>query len=250
MTCQFPVPTGIWALLTMMVLFNTPRPAPPPNIPCPAPPLFTEDFEHGLDSARWTSLVTGENYIRVQSEKAAHGKNALLVRCPAASNKTWAFIMTNKLPSSLSKHHFGRAYVFLKPQPPLRHTIFIMAGTPGFPNNKYQEVATAQAKWQLTYVDLDPKGAYEDWHWGGSLPIGRWFCLEWEFNDHPSHTALWVDGAPVFETDFVRKPDGATQDLVGSYDEYAFGFRLWGDALAPFDIYFDDIALDNKRIGP
>jgi len=28
------------------------------------------------------------------------------------------------------------------------------------------------------------------------------------------------------------------------------GFRLWGAAPAPFDIYYDDIALDTRRLGP
>src|SRR5476651_1853362 len=70
-------------------------------------PLFTEDFEKGkLDTAIWSKAITGQNSITIQSDKVAHGKNALLVRCPVISNKTWAFIATNKIPQALNVHHF------------------------------------------------------------------------------------------------------------------------------------------------
>ncbi len=216
----------------------------------PNGPLFSEDFESGkLDPAIWRPAVNGKNVVEVQSEKVAHGKYALRVRCPAPSTLTWAFIMAQHLPAALRQHCFGRAYMFITPKPPARHTIFIMAGTTGFPFNKFEEVATANGKWQLTYVDLHPTGNNEDFHSGGAIPSGKWVCLEWEFNDHPNHTTIWVDGEKIYETDFVSKVTKATTDLVGGFDEFAFGFRLWGAAPEAFDIYYDDIALDTKRIG-
>jgi hypothetical protein len=216
-----------------------------------APPLFSEDFESGILSTNiWTQTITGGNVIRVQSEKAAHGHYALRVSCPSPASKTWAFISAQHLPEALRQHHFGRAYMFVTPKPPDRHTILIMAGTSGFPRNKFQEVATTRGKWQLTYVDLRPNGDKEDYHSGGIVPLNRWFCLEWEFNDHPNRTTVWVDGKPAYETGFVSKATGATNNLVGGFDEFAFGFRLWGAAPEAFDVYYDDIALDTKRIGP
>lgn len=213
-------------------------------------PLFSEDFESGtLNKEIWSQEITGKNIIKVQSDKVAHGKYALQVQCPVVSNRTWAFITTSKLPEALRQHHFGRAYMYIAPAAPVRHTILITSGTSGFPRNKYQEVATANTRWQLTYVNQMPGASEEDYHSAGAMPNNRWFCLEWEFNDHPNHSAMWVDGQPIFETDFVSKANGAKTDLVGGFTDYAFGFRLWGDALAPFDLYFDDIALDTHRIG-
>jgi hypothetical protein len=217
----------------------------------PSPPLFSENFESGeLDKSIWTQSVTGENLIEVQREKVAHGNFALHVHCPGPSSKTWAFILTQHLPAALRRHHFGRAYMFVTPKPPDRHTILIMAGTPGFPQNKFQEIATTGGKWQLTYVDLRPEGDKEDYHSGGSVPLGRWFCLEWEFNDQPNRVAVSIDGQPVYETGFVSKRTGATTDLIGGFDEFALGFRIWGAAPESFDLYYDDLALDTKPIGP
>ena len=238
-----PIIAGL-ALIALSSCVQTP--------PSPTHPerLFTEDFESGkLDQAIWTENVTGNNSIEVQSEKVAHGKYALRVRCPVPSNKTWAFILRQPLPEALRQHYFGRVYMYITPAPPARHTIFIMGGTPGFPNNKFEEVATANGRWQLTYVDLRPNGDKEDYHSGGNPPLNRWFCLEWEFNDHPNHAKIWVDGQLVYETDFTVKARNAMSDLVGGFTDVAFGFRLWGAAPQAFDIYYDDIALDTQRIG-
>jgi hypothetical protein len=219
--------------------------------PAASSPAFVEDFESGrLDPARWREFVSGENSLAVQPEQVAHGRFALRVRCPAPAMKTWAFIAAADLPDSLRRHHFGRAYMFITPKPPARHTILLMAGTPGFPFNKFQEVATSNGRFQLTYVELKPEGNNEDYHSGGTIPVGRWFCLEWEFNDEPNRAAVWVDGQPVYETGFVSRVNGRSSNLVGAFTDFLFGFRLWGAAPEAFDVYYDDIALDTKRIGP
>jgi len=211
------------------------------NEPVATVPLFTEDFESGkIDPARWTEQVTGENTLAVQAERAAHGRFALRVHCTTPTSKTWAFIATNRVPEALRKHHFGRAYLFITPKLPTRHTILLHAGTPGFPFNRFQ----------LTYVELKPTGDNEDYHFGGEIPLGRWFCLEWEFNDEPNRAAVWVDGQPAGDTGFVSKITGGSTNLVGGFTDFLFGFRLWGTPSESFDVYYDDIALDVKRIGP
>jgi hypothetical protein len=216
-----------------------------------ARPLLSEDFESGrLDPAVWSQEVTGANVITVQSDKVAHGKFALKVSCPAPSNKTWAFIAASHLPAALKQHQYGRAYVLVTPRPPARHIILLMSGTPGFPKNKFEEVATANGRWQITYVDLARSPTEEDYHSAGAVPLDRWFCLEWEFNDHPDHAAVWVDGKPIFASDFVSKSTHATSDLVGAFTDIAFGFRLWGAAPEAFDVYYDDIVIDTKPVGP
>ena len=211
--------------------------------------LFSEDFESGsINPNIWTESVTGDSVIRVQQERAAHGKYALLVRNPAAAQKTWALLTASHIPETLRHHHFGRAYVYITPSLPARHTVFLTAGTAGFPKYKYEEVATLNGRFQLTFVDQVDGG--EDWHSGGSdVPLDRWFCLEWEFNDDPDYAAVWVDGQKVYDTSFSFKAAGG-KNLVGGFTDIAFGFRLWGAAPQAFDIYYDDIALDTKRVGP
>jgi hypothetical protein len=209
-------------------------------------PLFSEDFESGkLDPNVWTQQVTGDNIIQVQQDKVAHGKYALLVRCPTPAQRTLALLFAKGLPEPLRHHLFGRAYVYITPGVPARHTIFFTAGATGFPASKYQEVATSNGNWQVTFIDQ--ADANEDWHAAGQVPVDRWFLLEWEFNDQPDQATVWVDGEKVLDTPFTYK--GVTTDLVGGFTDITLGFRLRGAAPVPFDIYYDDVALDTHRIG-
>jgi hypothetical protein len=244
-------------------------------------PLFSEDFESGaLDPALWTQQVTGDAILKVQSAKVAHGRYALQVSSPNPANRTMAFIMAHNIPVALSHHLFGRASMYVTGLPD-RHIIFLTAGTPGFPKYRYQEVASAHSVFQLTFVNTTQDGPLgEDYHAGSPVPLNRWFLLEWEFNDQPDQATIWVDGVEVFSTPFARpkprppiaaappdasapapaqvrppvpansEPAPQASDLVGGFTDLTFGFRLWGAAPVPFDIYYDDIALDTHRIGP
>jgi hypothetical protein len=218
--------------------------------PKPQPkPLFSEDFESGaLDPNIWTQQVTGDNILTVQKDKVAHGKYALRVSCPVPARATNALLFAKDLPAALRHHLFGRAYVYITPEVPDRHIIFFTAGTTGFPKSKYQEVASAHGLFQITFIDQ--ADANEDYHSGGQVPYGRWFLLEWEFNDQPDQATVWVDGEKVLDSPFTYKTPGPSTDLVGGFTDITLGFRLRGAAPVPFDIYYDDIALDTHRIGP
>jgi hypothetical protein len=232
---------SILVLLTLAL-----APAINPAIPQPKP-LFSEDFESGvIDKAVWSQDVTSDANLFLQQDKAAHGKYALLVRCPAPAQRTHAFLVAKNLPEALRHHLFGRAYVYITPVVPDRHTVFITAGTSGFPKSKFLELATAHNRFQTTFTNQVDGG--EDYHAAGEIPLGRWFLLEWEFNDQPDSEAIWVDGQQVMDTPFTFK--GAGTDLVGGFTDLNIGFLLRGAAPVPFDVYYDDIALDTHRIGP
>ncbi|HEY4381119.1 MAG TPA: hypothetical protein VGN01_12290, partial [Acidobacteriaceae bacterium] len=232
--------------LLALILAPLAASAQKPN-PAPPKPLFSENFESGaIDKNLWTQDVTGDAILTVQSDKVAHGKYALLARCPAPAMRTHAFLIAHNLPEPLRHHLFGRAYVYIAPVVPDRHTVLIQIGTAGWPHSKFMEVATSHSNFQTTFTDNVQNG--EDWHPGPAIPLGRWVLLEWEFNDQPASETIWVDGEKVMDTPFTYK--GATSDLVGGFTDAAFGFFLRGAAPAPFDIYFDSIALDTHRIGP
>lgn len=240
----------IQALLLALILVPaaSSAPAAKPRKPAAQPkPLFSEDFESGaVNPAVWSQDVTGDAVLTVQFGKAAHGKYALLVRSPAPAMRTHAYLRAANLPEALRHHLFGRAYVYIAPVVPDRHTVLIQIGATGWPKSKFDEVATSHGNFQTTFTDNVGNG--EDWHPGPPVPLGRWFLLEWEFNDQPASETIWVDGEKVMDTPFTYK--GATSDLVGGFTDAAFGFFLRGAAPTPFDIYYDDIALDTHRLGP
>jgi hypothetical protein len=158
-------------------------------------------------------------------------------------------------------HHFGRAYFFITPKPLSGHTGMLFAGTTGFPKPTYLEVANINSGWQLGFVKLmgQPSGeevAYPP----GKVPVEKWSCLEWEFNDQPDEMTLWVDNTLLgkFNDQTIDYPpghvpgsavfDGKSSNLVGGFSDFGFGFYDWHPNNA-FDLYYDDIVLDTKRVG-
>ena len=212
-------------------------------------PLFHEDFERGaIDPSVWATQTSGgQTPGTVQTAIVAHGKYAVQFHANP-SVVSYDFIITKSAPAGLRGHHFGRAYFFISPKPPDQHTEFLFAGTSGFPKLKYIEVAGIGTGWQLTYVDLTAAAAVETYASGGSTPLVRWFCLEWEFNDTPDQATVFVDGAQSYTFPNIAS-GGKTTALVGGFTDFGFGYYAWHPATYAFDVYYDDIALDTKRVG-
>jgi len=226
------------------------RDAPASSAACAG--LFCEDFEKGvIDPATWQVQVNGGQSapnLVTQPGLVAHGKYA--AHFHANPNVvSYDFMITKNPPAALAGHHFGRAYFMITPMPPANHTEYVYAGTTGFPEYKYLEIASvASSTWQLTYVNLVPPDNGEDYHSGGKVPLGKWFCLEWELSDAPDRAVVYVDGAQDFtQNAFTYK--GASTGLVGGFAAFGFGFYAWHPATYPFDVYYDDIVLDIKRVG-
>jgi hypothetical protein len=214
--------------------------------------LFCEDFETGvIDPAVWNVHVNGNQptpAVVSQAGMVAHGRYA--AHFHANPNVvSYDFIISKSPPAGLAGHHFGRAYFMVTPMPPLNHTEYIYAGTTGFPRYRYLEVASAAPlAWQLTYVSLIPPNTGEDYHSGGKVPVGRWFCLEWEFNDTPDRAVVYVDSVQDFaQSTFTFA--GATTGLVGPFAAFGFGYYAWHPAAYAFDVYYDDIVLNTSRVG-
>lgn len=230
-------------------------------------PLFTEDFESGkLDPAVWDQRVQGVATLKVQQDQAAHGKYALQIHYPEMATQSYAFIVNPHLPEALKTHFFGRAYVKIAPATPQPHTVLIFGGAAGWPTAKFDEIGVYHDAFQPSYQENKSargQGRGEDVKHAGPVPLGKWFLLEWEMNDNPSTLTIWADGQisqvvqgdQKTDTSAFKWPKGSDTDkgLVGGFEEAGFGTRVWGGATAvtvPFDVYYDDIAIDSKRIGP
>jgi hypothetical protein len=227
-------------------------------------PVLSEDFESGqLDAKVWEKRVQGSAAIQVQQEQVAHGKYALQVHYPEMATQTYAFLIAPHLSDAVKGHLFGRAYVKIAPGLPQSHTVMVLAGGSGWPISKFEEIGVYQGTLQPSYQEnKSPRGQGrgEDVRHGEALPMGKWFLLEWEFNDNPTALTIWVDGQKSPVTEAGQKVDLSSfhwpkgsdnvKDLVGGFEEFGFGSRVWGQVPQGFDIYYDDIAIDSKRIGP
>ncbi len=230
-----------------------------------AKPLFTEDFESGvLNEKVWQTKTGGMAEVTVQQELAAHGKSALKVHYPMGGSRPLGFAVVGNLPAALQQHNFGRVYMYISPGMPAGHGVLVTGGSAGFPQSNYLEVGVSGGKNIFLSYQRHAPGAQtqETMARGGPYPVGRWFLLEWEFNDQPDKTTIWIDGELAKEKAFVLSnnpkedalkevdpKDGTSSGLVGNFAEFAFGFRSFGAAKENFDIYYDDVAIGSERIG-
>ena len=219
--------------------------------------LFCEDFESGkIDANVWSVKTSGgQPPVQVQKAKVKHGTYA--AQFHANPNVlSYDLIMTKGAPMELRGHHFGRAYFYVTPKPPDQHATLLFAASAGFPTFKRLEVATIHSGWQLTSVNQTgitsgsaaTAGTTETYAAGGTLPVEQWICLEWEFNDTPDQARIFVDGKEDFAfTNIVL--DGKSTGQVGGFTDFGFGYYVWHPATYPFDVFYDDIVLDTKRVG-
>jgi hypothetical protein len=227
--------------------------------------VFCEDFELGqLDAAKWSTPALGGATMSVQTANAAHGKYAVQFHGPAnPSANDYVYLITKNVPVALAKHNFGRAYMYLSPQ---RNDIdmgLIFGGTAGFPKPTYLSIANHSTGFQLGFIKLSgsPSGEVQAYP-KGDIPVMKWSCLEWEFNDDPDEINLWGDGKVIgsLNNQTVAYPPGKTpgtplynnldSGLIGAFTDFGFGFYDWHPANRPaFDLYYDDIVLNTERVG-
>jgi hypothetical protein len=233
-------------------------------------PLFTETFESGkIDPAVWETRAISTVTIAVEPVDGAHGKFALHVHYPAdAARNSYAFIVNAHLPEAVKNHFFGRAYVYAKSDLGMGHNPLIFAGEPGYPLSKFTEIGMYKGTWQPSYQEnksAQGQGRGEvTYHAETGPPVGKWFLLEWEFNDNPASITYWVNGEKILTpvgpekekkesvTFEWPKNSGTTSGLIGAsgYQELGVGARVWGTSANGFDLYYDDIAIGTTRLGP
>jgi hypothetical protein len=236
--------------------------------------LVCEDFESGsIDPAKWDTVAKGGT-LAVQQQRVAHGKYAVQLHGQTGPSD-WALLVAKNPPAALKgTTTFGRAYFFLAPEATAsNHIQMAFAGRNGtaavngpapFPKLHYVEYAVHHGTWQLGFDLLDVSPLVEDVSFTtNTVPTGAWSCLEWEFEDRPDRVTVWLEGMKVATFDNtnvgyahpgpIPKPggplyNGMSSDIIGGFEILGVGFHDWGPQ-KPFDLYYDDIVLDSKRVG-
>ena len=237
--------------------------------------MVCEDFESGaIDSNKW-DLVAKAGTLVVQSERAAHGKFAARAHGQAGPSDDWALLVAKTVPPALKgATTFGRVLMYAAADATASiHVQFAFAGHTGtgsaegpapFAKLRYMEVASYGGRWQLGFDLLDLSPLVEEVSYSkGRFATDAWSCLEWHFEDSPDRVTSWVDGvqASTFDNTNVAYAspgptpsaggalwDGKSSDLIGGFDTFGFGFHDWHPQ-RQFDIYYDDLVLDAKRVG-
>jgi hypothetical protein len=230
------------------------------------PGVFCEDFESGaIDATRWTTQTTGGATVVVQDQTVAHGKYAAQFHSTgpgAGGPQDYAYLIASNAPAALATHNFGRAYFYANPKQTSVDTGLLWGGTSGFPHPTYLSLAAHNGGWQFGFIQLmgNPVGEVQSYP-ATPMPVATWTCIEWEFNDQPDSINVWGDGTAIgtLDNNHIDYPPGHTpgtplynnqnSGLIGAFTDFGFGFYDWHPGGFAFDVYYDDIVLDTKRVG-
>ena len=75
---------------------------------------------------------------------------------------------------------------------------------------------------------------------------GDWHCAEWYVDAATQSFQFFYDGAEVTDLTFDRSDSNAR---IEAFETVALGWRNYQEATTPYESYFDDLAIDDTRIG-
>ena len=241
----------------------TPTPTPTPTCPTPANAndyyglprcchthaKLCEDFESGTvgaspNSTLWTVTKATADTMQISSTQAARGNQSLHIRAANAGSQHAMISNTSAFPFA-NNMFWGRAFVYFNSAYPSNHTTYMAAGPSPNPNYQWLRYSSFGSG-HLGGNDSDPDNSAAS---NQSLPQAAWACLEWQY-DVPNLKAYYYFNGQLIATLAIDSKHVGTTDL--DFKQVEIGWELYsqdGAGGAAWDMYFDEIALNDTRIG-
>lgn len=238
-------------------------------------PLFTDDFEtHAagqLPGAPWKEETYKSGaVIVVDAARAYSGRQALHVLTPRGAKYRRGYLaihLGGPLPA-LQSGMYGRAMVFLDAAPeavpgagPVHWTLLQGEGRSADDryNSIYRLGVEQRAGTQLmaNFETTPPVRTDCKQQSKKTLPVRRWACVEWHMEVATQEMEFWLDGKPITHVKQRAAAPDACQgnDLQGEwrapprFDSLYIGFERYADSANDQDLWIDDVALSQTRIG-
>jgi hypothetical protein len=232
---------------------------PPPGASCAgAAGAYCMDFESGSYPQGWTAITEGSgSTLTVDETRPFRGKKSLHVRMTRTSD-LYSYLRSTasfNVPSEGIEPLYIRMFIYITPVVPRGFLDLIDVHArpvnPVYGNTNLLALRMVDTLfWGGVKPDnQDVLGKMHCRTPGGycSLPTDRWTCFEAQFSTKTENVPikLYKDGVEVKTTWNPPWPVQARVDYI------RFGMiRAHGDPnRPPLDVWFDDVALSNKRIG-
>lgn len=254
-------------------------PAPTLAAPC-APALFCDDFEDDAvgraPGLPWRDETGASGAtVRVDSEHAHSGKNAVHVSAPGGAAYRRGYFAIHRAPvfPAAAAEMYGRAMVWLDQapitppgEPPVHWTLFQGEGRSGddrfhsiyrFGGGQPQHGLGLMASFETT----PPVRSDCRQHSASRLPVAEWACVEWHFVVARNEMELWLDGSELTDLHVAERATGpgasclSTQDLGGrwlappAFQSLYFGWERYASSENDQNVWFDDIVVSPTRVG-
>ena len=203
--------------------------------------LFCEDFENGLDAAKWTTTKSGDATAVVDETHAARGKKALHVRTAAGAG--FAYIQEKKTFPIKDNMVFGRMYVWFDDAITTDGHFSLAEGSGTGTKALIRFGGQNQAFGVGT--DLGPSGDWTDKD-NTLIPNKKWLCMEFQFKSDTNEFRVWWDDKEL--TTLRSGPSKHANFTMPQFTSLWFGWWMYNKQ-EPQDLWIDDIAVNNQPIG-
>ena len=227
--------------------------------------IFCEDFDDlslgkTERTGKWT--LDGKASIAISPVR----KSKALYLDPSGAGGEKGRLMVRNGISAPGNSMFGRMRVWVKEfatAPPYAHWVIAemyQADSSGEPVPGTERVRPVGGQFipgqgSLWGIGSDggPTGDWTQHRETAPTVDGKWICVEWSMVAKNSEIKFWIDGTlkPEMTVDVDQHDGGHGKFMFPKMDSAWFGWWLFqGDAKpAKFDVYLDDIALAETRIG-
>jgi len=220
--------------------------------------LLCDGFEEdAIDTALWTVEKSGSNVVEITSDYAARGANS--VHLHAAND--FAYVKNSSIFPVANNDYFGRMFLRVARFSTVDWAHWTIGEAAGNGDGskirvggQYKTDAVAN-RWGIgsdggptgdwTTHDNDPDGAPTE------PPTNTWVCLEWEHKGSTNETHFFVDGVLHPSLSTTASSHGGTADdyILPEVTSFWFGWWQYQADTEPFDVWIDEVALDDVRIG-
>lgn len=245
-------------------------------------PLFVDDFEKHpagqLPGAPWKEeMYDSGAVIVVDSVHAFSGRQAMHVLTPSDAVKRRGYVaihLKGPLPQ-LQSEMYGRLMAWLDEAPAgytsngnLRLDAFppvhwtLLQGEGRSADDRYNSIyrlgLMEQGGTQLmaNFETTPPVKTDCMKQSNRTLPVRRWACVEWHMSVATHEMQFWIDGKPIAHVKNGAGPKACSgHDLDDRwlapprFDSLYIGFERYGDTMNDQNLWIDDVALGQQRIG-
>lgn len=257
-----------WALPLLALAAAAPAADAPVAVQAP---VFVDDFEGHAAGAPPGAPWKEETYrsgavITVDGVQAWSGTRAMHVFTPrgAPYRRGYMAIHLGKPFPQLQHGMFGRAMVWLDAAPgttPVHWTL--LQGEGRSADDRYNSIYRlgleehGGTRFMANFETTPPVRTDCREPSVLTLPVRQWACVEWHFDVASNELEFWLDGRQVVHVRERARAANACRgdDLGGQWrapprlESLYMGFERYGDTPGDQDLWIDDVALSEQRVG-
>jgi hypothetical protein len=213
--------------------------------------LFCEDFESGAGTALPSGWVVGGGWMDGDpsvSSSVAHTGTRSLRSATAMSGQHRAEHPLDALGAARG-HHWGRVFyrvatpAFVPASGVVHNT---MVGLLGSTECRVVDTVESTSGAHQFLFNIPDDSCCVGSGYDFRSYDGDWHCAEWHVDAEAQSFQFFFDGTEVTDLTFTRSDSNAH---IESFAAIALGWRNYQTATTPYESYFDDLALDDARIG-